>query len=97
MKTLLAATAALMIAAPAYADQEPNACGPRDRLVEYLDKEWHETHAGIGVMNRNVVIELFVSADGTFTVVASHTSGKSCIIAEGVNWTETGGNDAESF
>jgi len=42
--------------------------------------------AGRGLINPNVVLEIFVSKQGSWTVVASDVKGRSCVMSVGEGW-----------
>lgn len=82
----LAATAvfaSLALAQPAQAQQ---ICGQRDEIVAALQRDYKEQPTAMGVVDKNVIMEVFVSEGGTWTMIASGTDGNSCIIASGEGW-----------
>ena len=42
----------------------------------------------MGVVNAKAVMEIFMSPQGTWTVLVTDTTGTSCIIATGEEWQE---------
>ena len=42
----------------------------------------------MGVVNAKAVMEIFMSPQGTWTVVVTDTKGLACIIATGQDWQE---------
>jgi hypothetical protein len=42
----------------------------------------------MGVVNSKAVMEIFMSPQGTWTMVITDTSGKSCITAFGEEWQD---------
>ncbi len=77
-------------AAPAVQDQAAGEsisnCGPRDEIVAQLGSVFQEAPNGMGMIDPNAVVEVFVSDAGTFTILASNTDGTSCILASGEGW-----------
>lgn len=73
-----------ILAVPA-ADAAP-ACGKRDDVVKALDSKYHESRRALGLADGLLVFELFVSEAGTWTMVATDTSGRSCLVASGEAW-----------
>jgi hypothetical protein len=69
----------------AYEDSISN-CGPRDEIVAQLGAVFQEAPNGMGMIDPNAVVEVFVSDAGTFTILASNTDGTSCILASGEGW-----------
>ena len=69
--------------APALAD---TACGPRAEIVAKLAQEFKESQQAVGLVNENAVLEVFVSGNGTWTIIATGTDGKSCLLSAGKDW-----------
>jgi len=82
MATLLAA-ATIGGAAPVNAAAQ---CAPRADIIKALGDKFHESEAGRGLINPNVVLEIFVSDQGIWTVLASDTKGQSCVLSAGEGW-----------
>ncbi|CDX50042.1 putative signal peptide protein [Mesorhizobium plurifarium] len=83
MATILAAVAMTIGAAPANAAAQ---CAARADIIKALGDKFHETEAGRGLINPNVVLEIFVSDQGSWTVLASDTKGQSCVLSVGEGW-----------
>lgn len=83
MATLLAATAVTGGTASANAAAQ---CAARSDVIKALGDKFHESEAGRGLINPNVVLEIFVSDQGSWTVLASDTKGQSCILSVGEGW-----------
>lgn len=58
----------------------------RTDIVKALGDKFHESEAGRGLISPNVVLEIFVSDQGSWTVLASDTKGQSCVISAGEGW-----------
>lgn len=71
--------------APPQADA-PTQCAPRADMVRALDDKFQESQTARGVVNPNVVLEVFVSEQGTWTILATGTDGNSCMISAGEGW-----------
>lgn len=67
---------------------ESMACAPRDQLVGELGKQFRESQKAIGTLGDKAIMEIFVSDAGTWTILATDTTGTSCIIAAGKSWDE---------
>jgi len=80
--TMIAA-AVVMSAGAAQADQQ---CAPRADIIKALGDKYHESVAGRGLINPNVVLEIFVSDQGSWTVLASDIKGQSCVMSVGEGW-----------
>jgi len=61
-------------------------CAPRADIIKALGDKFHESEAGRGLINPNVVLEIFVSHEGSWTVLASDTKGQSCVLSVGEGW-----------
>ena len=68
------------------AAQAAPACGKHDDVVKALDAKYHEGRQALGLANGLTVFELFVSGAGTWTMVVTDTSGRSCLVASGEAW-----------
>jgi hypothetical protein len=66
-----------------------NACVPHDVAIDQLAKVFNEKVVGLGLAkNQQSVVELYVSSQGSWTILVTLTNGMSCIAAAGENWTE---------
>ncbi|MGX5803335.1 hypothetical protein ACWGS9_19060 [Bradyrhizobium sp. Arg314] len=83
MATMLVAAAVTSGAAPANAAAQ---CAARADIIKALGAKFHESEAGRGLINPNVVLEIFVSDQGSWTVLASDTKGQSCVLSVGEGW-----------
>lgn len=82
MIRILLALLGLAIAVPA---QAQSMCMPYAAFVKTLKDRFGESSMGKGVAGEIIVIELFASPD-TFTILATTTDGRSCIVAGGKGW-----------
>ena len=64
------------------------ACGSHDALAKSLTTKFKEARRVMGVVNAKAVMEIFMSPQGTWTVVVTDTKGTACIIATGQDWQE---------
>lgn len=71
---------ALLVAAP------KSPCAPRAHIVERLNSLYHEKQEAVGVVNGQAVIEVFVSPEGTWTIIATAPDGNSCMLSSGTAW-----------
>ena len=78
--------AAVAMSAGAAQAQAGSQCAPRADIVKALGDKYHESVAGRGLINPNVVLEIFVSKQGSWTVVASDVKGRSCVMSVGEGW-----------
>ncbi len=61
-------------------------CGARNVLVERLLSEFKENQAAVGTLHESAILEVFVSDQGTWTILATGTDGRSCVLAAGENF-----------
>jgi hypothetical protein len=80
---ILATGVGLSIAVPAKA--ETMNCAERTDIVAKLANYKEEAEA-IGLNKDGTLLEVFVSPEGTWTVLLSSPEGKSCIAAIGEAW-----------
>ena len=82
----VAAIATALSLAPALPAMAAGECGARADMVEALAERFEENPVALGVVNSNAVVEIFVSEKGTWTILATGTDGKSCVLSVGVGW-----------
>lgn len=64
-------------------------CGEREQVVKELANQFNETPMAIGQVDGNAVVEIFVSEQGSWTILATGTDGVSCIVSAGENFEST--------
>jgi len=80
MRVFLIAAAAALVATSASAQ---SVCGPRENIVEQLDKRYQEQAVAAGVQGQHV-IEVWRSPEShSFTILQSRADGVSCLISAG--------------
>ena len=84
------ALACLVGLAPAAAQ---DFCLGRGALASHLEKRYAEQPIAIGIETRGMLLEVFVSPLGTWTIVATTPKGVSCIRAVGDGWTRVSGSE----
>ena len=80
---MAAACAAFFMPGPAAAQV---LCGDRTEVGKKLKESYSETPANIGLAGNGAVVEVFVSPDGSFTIIMTHPGGLSCLMAAGEGW-----------
>jgi hypothetical protein len=86
-RTALTAVAALFtLSLPGIGHAQFAMCGDRAKIVEQLKTKYQESRQAVGLISDNGAAELFVSEKGTWTMLVTVASGRSCIIAAGHNW-----------
>ena len=62
-------------------------CGPQNKLTDLLKQRFGETRQAVGVStDARRIVELFMAPDGSWTIVATDTRGRSCIVLAGEGW-----------
>ena len=86
--SLVAALAAISLVGIAGKAEAAPQCGNHDKIVEVLGDKFKETRRVMGVVNSTAVMEIFMSPQGTWTMVITDTRGLSCITASGEEWQD---------
>lgn len=99
MRRVQAAAVALVVAsattAPAVGAENRSGavkCAEHKAMVQLLTKKYSETPMGVGTVNQDRFMQLFVSEGGSWTILVTKTNGESCIVAAGKNWEEVPAN-----
>lgn len=61
-------------------------CGNRDEIARFLEEHFKEKKAAVGVVNQNAILEIFISPSATWTIIATGTDDKSCLVSSGEGW-----------
>lgn len=61
-------------------------CAPRGELVRGLAGKFHETPVAIGTISGELIMEMFASTKGTWTILVTNNHGMSCIASAGENF-----------
>ncbi len=81
--------AGMLLLATSTATHAQQVCASRDHALGQLEKRHHEKILGRGLTpNGKAMFELFVSKSGSWTMLVSHPSGRSCFVAAGDSWHE---------
>lgn len=84
MKQVVAAVlGGFFVCSPAMAN---SVCAKRNDLVSALVQQYGESLIGQGLAADGRLVELFVSARGSFTIIVTAPSGISCLLSVGENW-----------
>ena len=84
LSALVMVSGLLLSAQPTSAQQ---ACALRGKVTVQLKEKFDEQVVGRGLTpNAQAMFELFVSATGSWTVIVSEPTGRSCVIASGESW-----------
>ena len=60
-----------------------NFCADLAEMVKSLSDKFKENPAAVGQINASAVVEVFVSENGSWTILATGTDGKSCVLSAG--------------
>ncbi|CAI0343623.1 conserved hypothetical protein [Hyphomicrobiales bacterium] len=86
---MIAGLAGAAMMTPA-ASQQPNPaeppCADRNHVVGQLRDGFGERMVGRGLAESGVVFELYVGPAGTWTLLATAPTGKSCLVGSGEAW-----------
>lgn len=63
-------------------------CAAHEEMVKVLAKRYSEAPKAVGLVNENRVVELFVSKQGSWTILVTRPGGTACILAAGQDWEE---------
>ena len=63
-------------------------CANHDSMAKALTGKFKEARHAMGVVNSKTVMEIFMSPQGTWTVLVTDTSGMACIAASGEDWQD---------
>lgn len=92
MKIALAALLAALSYAPATnVSAAQIQCAKHNQMVGLLSKKYSETPVAMGTVNEDRFMQLFVSSEGTWTILVTMTDGQACIVAAGQNWEKLPG------
>ncbi|QQA41626.1 hypothetical protein [Pelagovum pacificum] len=69
-------------------------CAPTPEMMTRLTIDFRATREAIGLRDHEQMMEIWTDAQGGWTMVASYASGRSCIVAMGVDWQTLSGDDA---
>jgi hypothetical protein len=61
-------------------------CAKREDVVRILRESFGEHPVGHGLATTGAMAELFSSASGSWTIVATSPSGMSCMVGSGESW-----------
>lgn len=88
---IVSATSPETVPAPASAESPAQSanmlpltlCGERREMVADLDRQFDEKPMAIGQVDGSAVVEILVSGEGSWTILATGTDGTSCIVSAG--------------
>lgn len=76
----------ILLCSPALAEPQ---CMDRATLIAQLDTQYNERQTVIAMEGRGMMLEVYVSPEGSFTVVAVSPDMRACVVAFGTDWKMT--------
>lgn len=73
---------ALWAATPALAQS----CLPREAALRTLAEQFGESRVGMGMTNGGMVVEVFASETGSWTILVTRPDGATCPVIAGEMW-----------
>jgi hypothetical protein len=67
-------------------DGRQGTCLPHDQVAERLGQRFQEKRVGSGVSGDGTLVEIYMSATRSFTVIKTNPSGVSCVVDYGIGW-----------
>ncbi|WEX78437.1 hypothetical protein PYH37_003325 [Sinorhizobium numidicum] len=61
-------------------------CAERTQVIEFLAQQYAEKQAAVGLINPQAVMELYAADSGSWTLIITDVSGRSCVILAGKSW-----------
>ena len=86
MKALHMLLIAALMALGSAAEAQETYCAPADQIAQALLNGHQERPAGLGVAAGGNLMVLYVSPEGSFTVVIEGPDGVACLAASGEGW-----------
>ncbi|PCI05098.1 MAG: hypothetical protein COB78_00285 [Hyphomicrobiales bacterium] len=85
--TVSAISVAMSLAVTASTFAAPT-CGTHDLITSTLAAQYNEIPLHRGLTPKGTMVEVFSSKAGTFTVVITIPTGRSCLVTAGTHWQE---------
>ena len=64
-------------------------CGGHSEIVAGLAQAFQQKQIGYGVVGEAAIVEIYVAANGTWSMLVTDVKGRSCIFATGDGWENT--------
>ncbi len=87
-RVAITAIAVSAVLATTIATANAAACGNRKSVVEYLTKKYREQPRAMGMVSSSGVMEILVSEKGSWSILVTTATGRTCIVAAGDNWED---------
>lgn len=82
----LASVSLLSLAATAAEPAPGPVCGDHGAIKDALSKSYSEKPVAMGLASNGAVVEIFASQTGTFTIIMTEPTGRSCMLTAGESW-----------
>lgn len=79
---ILAGLGAVLLAAPAAAQQGPQ-CGPRDAIVASLADGYQEQVVSRAVTSTGALLEVLTAPSGSWSILVTVPGGPTCLVSSG--------------
>ena len=76
---------AVTLAGRAHAE---GSCAAHEQVVARLGQAYGETMRSVGLSANGLIVETFASEAGTWTIILTDPSGRSCLAAAGDAWQD---------
>ncbi len=88
LKTASALTSLLAASFFLVSIQQANAavCSERKKFTSFLSKKYKEMPKAVGLVSNTGMMEVYVSKQGTWSILMTTPNGISCLIAAGDHW-----------
>ena len=97
MRTVIVLFFLFLFAWPAEAQVVRMPCGTHESITKQLLQKYSEKPVAVGVTGTGSLIEVLASRDGeTWTILLRQTSGLTCIMSSGEDWSRRVWEPAES-
>lgn len=63
-------------------------CGLRDDIITMLASKYREVPRAMAIANKQLLLEVFTSKSGSWTILLTHPNGAACIVSAGDSWEE---------
>ena len=70
------------------ASAQEQVCGERNMIVHQLETKHGEFRQSAGLQDNMIVVEVFASEQGTWTILFTKPTGISCFMAVGKAWAD---------
>ena len=80
-RVMAGAALAWSVSMPAAA--QPISCGPHETVASALAQQFQEKREAIGLTSTGMLMEVFASQFGTWTILLTSPGGVACVVAEG--------------